>query len=132
MDKTDDSKKREIEINEWNYHAKMDTLFTLQLFFVGISISLILLVLAKYGFFSRLYAIYMCVAMLVIVIIIGIVRQLYTKNIRDKRHWNERVFKGDNSLASLVPASVLAATAAVNAQVCNGTSTGKPAVVSCP
>jgi ABC-type transport system involved in cytochrome bd biosynthesis fused ATPase/permease subunit len=133
MNTTEDSKKREIEINEWNYHAKMETLFSLQLLFVGLSVALILSVLAKYGFFSRLFAIYMGLAIVAIVILIAIVRQLYTKNIRNKRHWNERQFTGDNSLASLVPQSVLAATAAVNAQMCNGAaSSGKPVVVSCP
>ena len=132
MDKSDDSKKREIEINEWNYRAKMDTLFTFQLFFVGVSISLILNVLAKYGFFSRLFAIYMGIVIIGVVIVIAIIRQLYTKNIRDKRYWNERGFKGDHSLASLVPPTVLAATATVNADLCKKGSTGKPVVVSCP
>jgi len=132
MDTREHSKKREIEINEWNYHAKMETLFSLQLLFVGLSVALILSVLAKYGFFSRLFAIYMGLAIVAIVLIIAIIRQLYTKNIRNKRHWNERQFTGDNSLASLVPQSVLAATATVNAQMCNGAAVGKPAVVSCP
>ena len=131
MNNTEHSKKREIEINEWNYHAKMETLFSLQLLFVGLSVAVILSVLAKYGFFSRLFAIYMGLAILAIVILIAIVRQLYTKNIRNKRNWNERQFAGDNSLASLVPQSVLVATATVNAQMCNGAPSGKPVVVSC-
>jgi chromate transport protein ChrA len=131
MNNTEHSKKREIEINEWNYHAKMETLFSLQLLFVGLSVAVILSVLAKYGFFSRLFAIYMGLAIVAIVILIAIVRQLYTKNIRNKRNWNERQFAGDNSLASLVPQSVLVATATVNAQMCNGAPSGKPVVVSC-
>ena len=133
MNNTEHSKKREIEINEWNYHAKMETLFSLQLLFVGLSVAVILSVLANYGFFSRLFAIYMGLVIVAIVVIIAIIRQLYTKNIRNKRNWNERHFTGDNSLASLVPPSVLAATATVNAQMCNGTaSSGNPVVVSCP
>lgn len=131
MNTTEDSKKREIEINEWNYHAKMEFLFSLQLLFVGLSIALILSVLANYGFFSRLFAIYMGLVIVAIVVVIAIVRQLYTKNIRNKRNWNERQFTGDNSLASLVPPSVLVATATVNAQMCNGAPSGKPVVVSC-
>ena len=121
MEPTDDSKRREIEINEWNYREKMETLFMLQLFFIAFALTVILLTLAKYGFFSRLFAIYMGIAFTGVLIFVGVVKRLYTKNIRDKRHWNERVFDGDDSLASLVPPAVLSATAVANQQICNAT-----------
>ena len=130
-----DSKRRQIEINEWTYHNTMETLFIFQLFFVGLATMIILLVLAKYGFFARLFAIYTGIVVLIILVIIGIVRRLYTKNVRDKRHWNERVFQGDNAQASLVPPQVLAATSIANQQVCavaKGTAPATPVVVNCP
>jgi drug/metabolite transporter superfamily protein YnfA len=139
MDATDDSKRREIEINEWNYHSKMETLFILQLFFIGFAATIILLTLSKYGFFSRLYAFYTGVVVTAVLVIIAIVKRLYTKNVRDKRFWNGRVFAGDETLASLVPPAVLAATATTNQQIC-AASKGKtvpglpaatPAVAPC-
>jgi drug/metabolite transporter superfamily protein YnfA len=140
MDATDDSKRREIEINEWNYHSKMETLFLLQLFFIGFATTIILLTLSKYGFFSRLYAIYTGIVVTAVLVVVAFVKRLYTKNIRDKRFWNERVFAGDDSLVSLVPPAVLAATATANQQICAaskgttvpGAPVATPAMVQCP
>jgi len=138
VSKTSDSKRRQIEINEWNYHEKMETLFILQLLFIGFSITIILLTLSKYGFFSRLFAIYTGIVIVGIIILFGIFRRMYTKNVRDKTHWNERSFDGDRTLGSLVPPAVLAATSTANSQICNAikgkqstTNTG-PVTVSCP
>jgi hypothetical protein len=139
MNQTDDSKRREIEINEWNYNAKMENLFLLQLFFIAFALTVILLTLSKYGFFSRLFAIYMGIAFTAILVFIAIIKRLYTKNVRDKRFWNERVFDGDESLASLVPPAVLSATAVVNRQICDATNAAgrgpppsTPVTVNCP
>lgn len=129
-----DSNSRQIQINEWNYREKMETLFILQLFFIGFAVSVILVTLSKYGFFSRLYAMYVGFVVLVIIIIVGIIRRLYTKNIRNKTNWNERKFNEDHTLGSLVPPAVLAATSTANANICNaarGQSTA-PITVSCP
>jgi FlaA1/EpsC-like NDP-sugar epimerase len=132
-----DSKRRQIQINEWNYHDKMETLFIFQLTFLAFAVTIILLTLWKYGVLSRLYAIYTGATMLVIILIVGIIRRLYTKNVRNRDHWNGRNFEGDYSLSSLVPPAVLAATSTANQQVCDsikgavGAST-KPVTISCP
>lgn len=133
----DNSKRRQIELNEWNYHEKMETLFIFQLFFIAFAVSVILLTLSKYGFFSRLYALYVGAILIAILIVVGVIRRLYTKNIRNKTHWNERVFSDDYKLGSLVPPAVLAATSTANAEICNkanGVSTGVPksVTISCP
>jgi len=125
MEDTVDSKRRQIEINEWSYHEKMETLFILQLFFIGFATTVILMTLAKYGFFSKLYAIYMGIVMFAVLIVVGGVRRLYTKNVRDKTHWNERQFQGDYSLSSLVPPAVLSATSVANQTVCDAVAASK-------
>lgn len=132
---TEDSKRRQIEVNEWTYHNTMETLFILQLFFIALASTIILLTLSKFGFFSRLFAIYTGCIVFAVVAIFGALRQLYTKNVRDKRHWNERVFEGDNAQASLVPPAVLAATATANKEICDATknkASGSSVSISCP
>jgi FlaA1/EpsC-like NDP-sugar epimerase len=131
---TDDSRRRQIEVNEWNYHRTMETLFIFQLFFIALATMIILLTLSNFGFFSRLFAIYTGCLALIVIAIFGALRQLYTKNVRNKRNWNERVFEGDNSQASLVPPQVLADTATTNQQMCalaKGTAT-EPVALVCP
>jgi FtsH-binding integral membrane protein len=144
--KTSDSKKKQIAINEWNYNDKMETLFTLQLLFIAFAVTIILLSLSNYGFFSRLFALYTGIVLVGIALLIGLIRRMYTNNVRSKKHWNQRVFSGDHSFGSLVPPAVLAATSTANKQICdavNGTqsstnagsataSATAPATVSCP
>ena len=69
-------------------------------------------------------------------VIIAVIKQLYTKNIRDTRNWNERRFRDDHNIASLVPPAVLSAASSANQQVCNavkGTTntTTTPVTISC-
>jgi hypothetical protein len=135
MEETDDSKRRMIQINDWTYHDKMETLFIFQLSFIGFATTAILLILSKYGFFSQMFAIYTGIACFGVLFAIWMVRGLFTKNIRDKKHWNERSFEGDNTLKSLVPPAVLAAAANTNAQVCKTLKPdtfGAPGVVTAP
>lgn len=132
-----DSKRRAMEINEWKYNSTMETLFVLQLTFLAIAFTVILLVLSKYGIVSKLYAIYTGATILAFFVIIGVIKQLYTKNIRDKTHWNERRFRDDHNIASLVPPAVLSAASSANQQVCNAvrgttTTTTTPVTISCP
>jgi uncharacterized membrane protein len=131
-----DSKRRAMEINEWKYNSTMETLFVLQLTFLAIAFTVILLVLSKYGIVSKLYAIYTGATILAFFVIIGVIKQLYTKNIRDTRNWNERRFRDDHNIASLVPPAVLSAASSANQQVCNavkGTNTSTtPVTISCP
>jgi uncharacterized membrane protein len=115
----------------------METLFILQLTFLAIAFTVILLVLSKYEIVSKLYAIYTGATILAFFVIIGVIKQLYTKNIRDKTHWNERRFRDDHSIASLVPPAVLSAASSANQQVCNAvrgttTTTTTPVTISCP
>lgn len=132
-----DSKRRAMEINEWKYNSTMETLFILQLTFLAIAFTVILLVLSKYEIVSKLYAIYTGATILAFFVIIGVIKQLYTKNIRDKTHWNERRFRDDHNIASLVPPAVLSAASSANQQVCNAvrgttTTTTTPVTISCP
>jgi hypothetical protein len=132
-----DSKRRQTQINEWNYHDKMETLFIFQLTFLAFAVTIILLSLWKYGILSRLYAIYTGITALIIILIVGIIRRLYTKNVRTREYWNGRNFEGDYSLSSLVPPAVLAATSTANKQVCdavkaNSGASTKPVTISCP
>jgi hypothetical protein len=84
--------KRQFEINEWTANNKMDTLFVLQLVFIGLTILVPLLYLNRVGLvpYSAFYGISFIV--LAAIILTLIVRLTYTWKTRDLRYWNRRRF----------------------------------------
>lgn len=83
---------RQYEINEWTINNRRDTLFVLQLVFVGLCVAAILTGLFRKGFLAGgLYGI--LVALVLIVIVFTIVRRAqYTEYTRDNRYWNRMKF----------------------------------------
>jgi hypothetical protein len=85
--------KRQFEINEWSAGNKMDTLFFLQLLFIGLTLSAPLLYLYRAG--SIPGSVYYGVSSLVgiALVLTFIVRIQYTSKQRDNRFWNRRRFQ---------------------------------------
>lgn len=83
---------RQYEINEWSYNNKMDTLFVFQLLFISLVASGILVYLSKLGLFGSGLLGLLCGLLLVIVILVLVVRAIYTARSRDQRYWNRRQF----------------------------------------
>lgn len=90
-----DLTRRQVEINNWYYENKRETLFVLQLALLTVLTVTILITLTAYGFISEKGSDYL----IAIVIMIGagtwLYRWWYTKNVRDARYWNRRKFEGD-------------------------------------
>lgn len=92
LQRDNQTSKRQFEINEWTANNKLDTLFVLQLIFIGLTILAPLLYLTRIGFMP--YTAYYGVSVLVLIAIIltFVVRYQYTNNTRDLRYWNRRRF----------------------------------------
>lgn len=83
---------RQYEINQWSYNNKMDTLFVFQLMFVTLVLSAIFVYLSKIGLFGGALLGLLCGLLLVSVVLVLVVRAMYTTKQRDQRYWNRRVF----------------------------------------
>ena len=83
---------RQYEINQWSYNNKMDTLFVFQLLFVSLVLSAIFVYMNKVGLFGGALLGLLCGILLVIVVLVLVVRAIYTARQRDQRYWNRRQF----------------------------------------
>lgn len=86
---------RQIEINEWAYEDKMDTLFVFQVVFIGLLLVTILFYLKDVGIFPSSFVWYIIFILALIIGIIIINRASFTARRRDKRYWNRRRFPED-------------------------------------
>jgi ABC-type transport system involved in cytochrome bd biosynthesis fused ATPase/permease subunit len=93
---------RQIEISEWTYNNRMETLFVFQILFISLMIVAILMYLKVAGMVGGAFVGYAIGLLLLIVVIIITNRAMYTNKIRDKRVWNKRQFEDDNKLDSPV------------------------------
>ena len=87
-----DLANRQYEINQWGYENKMDTLFVFQLLFVSLVLSAIFVYLSKIGLFGAPLLGLLCGILLITVILVLVVRSIYTARSRDQRYWNRRQF----------------------------------------
>jgi hypothetical protein len=84
--------RRQYEVNEWTANNKLDTLFVLQMTFVGICVCAIMTGLYRMhiiggGFYGVISGI-----VLLILIFTVVRRAQYTKYTRDQRYWNRQRF----------------------------------------
>lgn len=90
-----DLTRRQVEINNWYYENKRETLFVLQLALLTMLTVTILITLTSYGFLSEKGSDYLIAIVLIIGAGTWLYRWWYTKNIRDARYWNRRKFEDD-------------------------------------
>jgi hypothetical protein len=85
--------RRQYEVNEWTISNRRDTLFVLQIIFVGLCVAAILTGLNRKGIVGGwLYG--MLVTIILLVIVFTIVRRAqYTNFTRDNRYWNRVRFE---------------------------------------
>ena len=84
--------KRQFEINEWTVGNKMDTLFVMQMLFIGLTLTAPLLYLSRLGYMPMSVFSTISFLILVAIILTFVVRYQYTSNSRDLRFWNRRRF----------------------------------------
>lgn len=88
---------RQIQVNEWAYNNKMDTLFVFQLLFITLMMVIIMMILKAQGFLGESFVWYSIGVLAIINMMIIINRSIYTNNKRDKQSWSKKHFDGDNS-----------------------------------
>ena len=96
----DDLTKRQIQVNEWAYNNKMDTLFIFQLIFISLLFVGILIALKLKGVVGAGFVWYSMAVLLILLIIIIVNRSVYTNTRRDTKYWNRKRFDGDNNMNS--------------------------------
>jgi len=95
-----DLANRQVQVNEWAYGNKMDTLFVFQLLFITLMFTTILMVLKGQGFLNAAFVWYTMGLLMLLIVMIIINRSMYTNTKRDSRSWNKKHFDGDNTQAS--------------------------------
>jgi hypothetical protein len=94
-----DLTRRQVEINNWYYENKRETLFVLQFILLVVLTVTIVMAFASYGWLSEMAADYLMGFVIVVGAIVFLYRWNYTKNIRDPRYWNQRKFPQDGKIA---------------------------------
>ena len=95
-----DSANRQADINEWAYNDKMDTVFVLQLLFIGIVMISILFYFNGLGVLGLGFALYGTALTSIIVIVIVLNRVAYSTSRRDAYSWDRRHFGEDTTMLS--------------------------------
>jgi hypothetical protein len=97
-----DLANRQIQVNEWAYNNKNDTLFFFQLLFISLMFVTLLLCMQAMGQLGGEFVSYSINIVALINIVIIINRSVYTNTKRDIREWNKKRFSGDNTTDSPV------------------------------
>ena len=114
----DVSIEKQTVINEWSYNSKRDTLFFFQLVFIGLTILIVMYSLSAAGFLSDMFIIYVMIIIFVLLGLIWYTKFIYTRNTRDKEHWNKIVFPEDGKKPSPLPANVVNSVATATTEKC--------------
>jgi hypothetical protein len=108
-----DLTRRQVEINNWYYENKRETLFLLQFVLLVVLSVVIVLYLAHVGFLTQQAADYVMGFIIVVGAGLWLYRWYYTNYLRDPRYWNSRKFNDGKFQLS--------------GQICIGTGAGSEA-----
>jgi hypothetical protein len=89
----EDLTRRQVEINDWYYENKRETLFVLQLILLTALTVVVLLYMKSSGMIGPAMSDYILFFILLITAGTWIYRWYYTTYIRDRRFWNSRIFE---------------------------------------
>ena len=90
--------RRQIEINNWYYENKRETLFVLQLILLVVLMLVIVLGVTSYGWLTEDASNYLLFFILMIGAGTWMYRWYYTTYIRDPKYWNQRRFQQDGKI----------------------------------
>jgi hypothetical protein len=84
--------RRQVEINEWYYQDKLETLFFMQIFFMSMLSMCIVFYFRKTSLITSRFAGYLTLILFLIVALTCFYRYFYTSQLRDSRWWYKRRF----------------------------------------
>jgi hypothetical protein len=91
--------RRQVEINNWYYENKRETLFVLQLVLLVMLTVVIVLAMSSYGWINEAGANYLIGFVIVVGSGTWLYRWYYTAKIRDPMYWSRRYFDRDGKVA---------------------------------
>lgn len=94
-----DLTRRQVEINNWYYENKRETLFVLQLALLVLLTVTVVLTVSGMGWLNEEFTNYLIAFVLVVGAGVWLYRWYYTTYIRDPRYWSRRTFKEDSARA---------------------------------
>jgi len=124
----DASVERQTEINEWQYNSKRDTLFFLQLLFIGLTIIILMYWMSSGGVLNDTFVLYVSIIIFALLGLIWYVRYSFTRLSRDGQHWNRIQFAEDGKKPSTLSPSVLNSVATATTEKCNKNKRGETPV----
>jgi len=89
---------RQIEINEWSYNNKMDTLFVFQILFISLALLSVLFYFKGQGLVGGSFVWYAFVIVVLLFVLLLVTRVLYSLSRIDKKEWSRRRFEGNNAM----------------------------------
>jgi len=95
-----DSMKRQTGINNWYYNFRLETLFIMQLLFIGMAGLVLLSILSSYYIVSQTFVMYYGVLMITMICVITYFKYMYNLTSRDYFHWDKRRFSADSTTES--------------------------------
>jgi len=113
-----DLTRRQVEINNWYYENKRETLFLLQFVLLVVLSVVVVLYVAHVGWMTQQAADYVMGFIIVVGAGLWIYRWYYTNYIRDPRYWNSRKFNDGKFQLS--------------GQICIGTDVGSGSTAPAP
>jgi len=93
-----DNTRRQVEINNWYYENKRETLFVLQLILLVMLTVTVILTVAHMGFIPQAGADYLMLFVIMAGAGTWLYRWYYTTYIRDRRFWSRRMFSEDGKV----------------------------------
>lgn len=101
IEKDKNISRRQVEINEYAYNNKLETLFFLQLLFLSVLGLTLVIYLQRNGIVGNTFAGMLTIGLLIIITIICLYRWNYTRTTRDGRFWSRRYFKQEDESAGI-------------------------------
>lgn len=98
MKETLNMTRRQVEINNWYYENKRETLFVLQLILLVMLTVVIVLAIFSYGWISEAGANYLLGFIIVVGAGTWLYRWYYTSYVRDPMFWSRRYFREDGKV----------------------------------
>lgn len=92
-----DVSRRQVEINEWYYENKRETLFVLQLVLIVMLTMVVVMGVQTYGFINQQSSNLLLSFTLLVGAGVWLYRWYYTSYVRDPRYWSQRTFPEDGA-----------------------------------
>jgi hypothetical protein len=93
-----DITRRQVEINNWYYESKRETLFVLQLLLLVMLAAVVVIILQSYGWVNESAASWTLFVLFVVGAGTWAYRWYYTAYVRDPRYWSRRTFAADKGV----------------------------------